>query len=173
MELLDVLDINGNKTGEVLDRDTIHKNNIMHLHVYCIIINNKREILLQKRAACKKYNPNVYALTAGHVNAGEDLRSAMVRELKEELSLDVKEEDLKVYMDRMIKIREKNSNVSYYFYIICNKKEDEFILQKDEVSEVKWFSIDELVNAIRTKAPGFVWDEDQIPLFEKARNIDI
>lgn len=173
MELLDVLDTNGNKTGEVLDRDTIHKNNIMHLEVYCIIINNKREILLQKRAACKKHNPNVYALTAGHVETGEDLRTAMVRELKEELSLDVKEEDLKVYMDRMIKIREKNSNVSYYFYIICNKKEDDFILQEDEVSEVKWFTVDELVNAIKNKAPGFVWDEDRIPLFEKVNTIEI
>ena len=173
MELLDVLDINGNKTGEVLDRDTIHNNNIIHLHVYCIIINDKKEILLQKRSASKKYNPNIYALTAGHVVAGEDIKSAMIRELKEELSLEVKEDDLKVYRDKEIKIREKNSNVSYYFYIICNKKEDEFVLQKDEVSEVKWFSVNEIADAIRNKDPRFVWDEGIIPLFEIVNTLNI
>jgi len=173
MELLDVLDINGNKTGEVLDRDIIHNNNIMHLEVYCIIINDKKEVLLQKRAACKKHNPNIYALTAGHVETGEDIKSAMVRELKEELSLDVKEEELKVYRDKEIKIREKNSNVSYYFYIICNKKAEEFILQKDEVSEVKWFSVNEITDAIRNKDSSFVWDEGIIPLFEIINTLNI
>lgn len=171
MELLDVLDINGNKTGEVLDRDTIHEKNIMHLHVYCMIINDKKEILLQKRAACKKHNPNIYALTAGHVLAGEDLKEAIKRELKEELSLEVSDDDLKVYMDKEIKIREKNSNVSYYFYIICNKKEDEFILQEDEVSEVRWFSVEELTKLIKNKDPRFVWDEKILALFEKVNSL--
>ena len=173
MEFLDVLDINGNKTGEVLDRDTIHNNNVMHLEVYCVIINNKKEILLQKRSVYKKHNPNIYALTAGHVGTGEDIRSAMVRELKEELSLDIKEEDLKIYRDKEIKIREKNSNVSYYFYIICNKKEAEFKLQKEEVAEVKWFSVNELADAIRNKDPRFVWNEDIISFFEIVNTLKI
>ena len=173
MELLEVLDINGNKTGEVLDRETIHKNNILHYEVFCMIINDKKEVLLQKRSANKKHNPNIYAITAGHVTSGENLKGAMARELKEELSIDVNENDLKEYADRKIKIRGKNSNVSVYYYITCNMDTKDFIVQKEELSEVKWFKVNEIVDMIKNKDPKVVWGEDAIPFFEIVNSIDI
>lgn len=173
MELLEVLDINGNKTGEVLDRETTHKNNILHYEVFCMIINDKKEVLLQKRSANKKHNPNIYAITAGHVASGEDFRVAIVRELKEELSINVNEKDLKEYTDKKIKIREKNSNVSLYYYIICNMKVEDFIVQKEELSEVKWFEVSEIINMIKSGDPRVVWKEDAIPFFQIVNSLDI
>ena len=166
MELLDVVDTSGNKTGKVLDRDTIHKNNILHYEVFCMILNDKKEVLLQKRSPNKKHNPNIYGITAGHVPLEETFKKAMVRELKEELSLNIKEDDLKEYAPSRIKIREKNSNVSFYYYIICNMKPEDFIIQKEELSEVRWFKVEEIVDMIKNHDPRVVWKEDAIPFFE-------
>ncbi len=69
MELLDVLDEKGNKTGKVEDKDIIHEKGIWHKEVCVIIENEKNEYLIQKRAATKKQGPNKWGLTAGHVDA--------------------------------------------------------------------------------------------------------
>lgn len=170
MELLDVVDAYGNKIA-VMDRDTVHEKNLLHYEVYCMIINDKKEVLLQKRSATKKLNPNIYAITAGHVDAGEDFETAIIREVKEELGLDIKKEELKKYTDNEVKIRERNSNISVYYYIKRNIKEDEFKIQEEELSEVKWFRIDDIIEMIKSGSPLIVWKEHWIPFFEIAKSL--
>ena len=57
--------------------------------------NGKKEVLLALRKNTG-YRDGEYELPGGHVDAGEDLMHAMVREAKEELLIDVKAEDLKI-----------------------------------------------------------------------------
>ena len=47
MELIDVLDENGIKTGEILSRDEVHKRGLWHRIIVVAIINEKNEILIQ------------------------------------------------------------------------------------------------------------------------------
>lgn len=54
MELLDVLDEEGNMTGKVEDKDVIHEKALWHKEVEAWIVNEQGEILIQKRAATKK-----------------------------------------------------------------------------------------------------------------------
>ena len=162
MELLDVVDADGNKIA-VMDRDTVHEKNLLHYEVYCMIINDKKEVLLQKRSATKKLNPNIYAITAGHVDAGEDFETAII--------IDVKKEELKKYTDNEVKIRERNSNISVYYYIKRNIKEEEFKIQEEELSEVKWFRIDDIIEMIKSGSPLIVWKEHWIPFFEIAKSL--
>ena len=49
MEYLDILDENGNKTGEKDTRENIHKLGLLHSEVAVFIYTNLGEILLQKR----------------------------------------------------------------------------------------------------------------------------
>ncbi len=58
MELLDVLDEEGNMTGKVEDKDVIHEKALWHKEVDAWIVNEQGEILIQKRAATKKQAPN-------------------------------------------------------------------------------------------------------------------
>lgn len=53
MELVDVLDENGNLTGKVMDKDEVHEKNFFHNEVTVFIMNDKKEILLQKRSPNK------------------------------------------------------------------------------------------------------------------------
>lgn len=57
-------------------------------------INSGGGILVQKHDAGKKHFPNKYDIpSAGHVHAGEKPIEAYVRETKEELGIDTKEDD--------------------------------------------------------------------------------
>ena len=47
MEMIDILDENGIKTGKVLSRKEIHKKGFWHRAIVVAIINEKNEILLQ------------------------------------------------------------------------------------------------------------------------------
>ena len=78
MELLDIVDENNNLTGEKIDRKIVHEKGIWHREIVVHIINDKKEMLLQKRAATKKLCHNMWALCAGHIDAGEiPIESAM------------------------------------------------------------------------------------------------
>lgn len=55
-------------------------------------MNDKKELLLQKRSATKKSHPNFWDISgAGHIRAGETVTEGAIRELKEELGVEVKE----------------------------------------------------------------------------------
>ena len=73
MEYLDVVDENGNPTGESVPRSRAHAEGIRHRtsHVWLMRIRNgRRQILLQKRSACKDSFPGCYDISsAGHIPA--------------------------------------------------------------------------------------------------------
>ena len=50
LELLRVVDNNGNDTNEILEREELHNRGKLHNEVTIYIINNKKEVLLQRRS---------------------------------------------------------------------------------------------------------------------------
>ena len=67
-----------------------------------------------------------------------------------------------------VTIKESNSHITYFYYVKCNKKEDEFIIQEEELSEVKWFNIDEIITMIKDGKTSF--KENRIKLFKKIKS---
>ena len=96
-EYLDVVDERGLPTGEIVERSVAHKEGVPHRTSHLWLVrkrNGRMEILLQKRAFTKSF-PGCYDISsAGHIPAGQDYLPSAVRELKEELGLTAKEEDL-------------------------------------------------------------------------------
>ena len=143
-EMLDTFDIDGNFLGS-RSRSFCHSENpsCFHKPVWIWIVNDKNEILVQKRAHTKKKSPDKWDMpSAGHVDAGETMRGGCVRETKEELGLDVKEDDfifLKEWLNR------KGWELVQIYLLKTNAKESDFILQKEEVAEVKWMPYDEFI----------------------------
>ena len=168
MELIEIVDENGNFTGQVMDKEEAHDKNLLHNEVGIFIINDDGKVLLQKRSANKRFSPNKWGLCAGHVEANESLENAALREIKEEVGLDITSKELIPYGEREITISDSNSHITYFYYIRCNKKENEFAIQTEELSEVKWFNIDEIITMIKEGKTSF--KENRIKLFEKIKS---
>ena len=105
MEILDVVDENGNPIGETVERTVAHKTGVRHRtsHVWVVRKNNgSMEILLQKRSKNKDSHPGCLdCSSAGHIPAGVDFIPSAIRELKEELGIDAKEDEF-VYCDYIV-----------------------------------------------------------------------
>ena len=94
-ELIDVLDENGNKTGEILTREQIHKKGLCHRIVVIAIIDAKRNILMQQRSKNKAKNLEKWDLAAaGHVSSGQTSTEAAIRETLEEVGIKINEREL-------------------------------------------------------------------------------
>lgn len=136
MELIDVVDENNQLTGIVKDRKTIHEQGLWHRQVSCWIMNENGELLFQKRAATKLKNANKWSKTGGHVDAGEDVMTAIQREIEEEVGVKILNENLKLlYIDKTEKDNfKKDINHRYFGYVYFTRvkyKIEEYKIQKE------------------------------------------
>lgn len=152
VEEFDVLNEWGEFTGKVASRKECHEKGYWHRAVYAFIINDKKEILLQKRSENKKLWPNKWDVTVGgHVLKGEFGRQALIREVKEEFAMDIEDNDIK-YLLCSTSINKEGNIINKHFnecYIITKDIDISKIkLQKEEVKEVKFFKKEEILNMI-------------------------
>ena len=163
MELLDIVDKNGAFTGEIVERKKAQELGLLHWEVIIVVINEKKQILLQKRSANKKYFPNKWALCSGLVISGESCDEAAVRELKEELGVEFQISDLHLL--------EGNLNLTRFYYVITNYDESQFVIQKEELSSVKWFDLDEILEKVNSGDDSIIIRKDRLYLLEKIRKL--
>ena len=158
MELLDVVDENNNLTGKQEGREIVHRDGLWHREVVIWIMNENGEILLQKRSATKKSNPNKWGVTAGHIDAGEEALEVAKRETLEEIGLELKDDDLEfLFLEKSE--RKNNNHFKYMYYVRTNKKISEFIIQKEELSELKYISLEEFENVIERQDKEYVFSK--------------
>lgn len=95
-ELVDVLDVFGKGTGQVIMKSEAHRKGLFHPTVHVWFYTHDGHLLVQKRAKNKDTFPSLWDVSvAGHIGAGEPVLKAALREVKEEIGLDIWETDLK------------------------------------------------------------------------------
>ena len=95
LELLPLVDPEGNILGSATRGEchdgTMRLHPVVHLHVF----NGKGELYLQKRPEWKTIQPGKWdTAVGGHVDFGEDIRTALFREAREELGIDASQATL-------------------------------------------------------------------------------
>lgn len=150
MEFLDYYDENNEKKLGTLERGEIHKEGLWHREITVWVLNEKNEILLQRRSPLKKNGANKFSLTAGHIGSGEKEIVAALRELSEEIGVKVEAKDL-ILLDIYKNEQENNNCFSYTYLLKTNKKIEEMVMQEEEVSELKYISIEELEDRLDKK----------------------
>ena len=88
MEYLDIYDENKNYLGKEL-RSIVHEKGLWHNTVHCWLYDSKGNIYFQIRAEEKTF----YTTASGHVDAGETIKEAFGREIREEIGIEVAYEE--------------------------------------------------------------------------------
>lgn len=161
MEMLDVVNEDGSRTGLIKERGVAHREGALHAtaHIWIARQNDKNgyDLLLQKRSAHKDSHPGCYDISsAGHISAGEELLPSALRELKEELGIEAKLQDLREIGVRHINyegtfygrpFRDRQRSVIYLYEKPVNT--EELILQESEIESVLWMDYEEVLEAVR------------------------
>lgn len=168
-EYFDILDENGNKTGKTKLRSEVHRDGDWHKAVHIWIINNNGDILLQRRCATKDSNPNMLDISsAGHLSAGDNSLEGALRELKEELNLDVNPDDLK-----FIKTLKRSSKYTATFinnefddlYILrTDKKVDDMKIQEEEISEIMYVPYKKFKDMVKNRQSDLLMHDDEFEI---------
>ena len=134
MEYWDIYDKDGNFTGRKKGKYEKWDKDEYHLATEVWVINSKKQILIQQRSEKCKLLPGIWALTTGRVVSGEKTRQGCIRELKEELGIEAKEEEC-----NLVKSLLKNRlGMIWDIYFLRKDVElEDVTLQTEEVSRVK------------------------------------
>ena len=165
-EILDVVDEAGRPTGETVSRDEAHREGIRHRTAHVWVVRRSEsgfEILLQKRSAEKESFPGMYdTSSAGHIPAGDEPLASALRELEEELGIAAAPEELTFIGTFRTRYEKEfhgkpfrdNEVTSVYLY---DRPIDaaSLRLQESEVSEVRWFDLDDVWNEISRSRERF------------------
>lgn len=89
-EMFPIVDEEGNITGAASRGECHNGSMLLHPVVHLHIFNSRGELFLQKRPAWKDIQPGKWdTAVGGHVDLGENIQQALVREAAEELGIDV------------------------------------------------------------------------------------
>ena len=143
MEKRDLYDINKKLTGE-----TIYKNEKIPANRYILVVlvfiqNSQGKFLIQKRS---KQKDGKYASTGGHPKTGETSIDGMITEIKEELGLTVKPEELELIFSGQEDVKQVFFDI---YYMKKNFNISDLKLQKEEVDFVEWLSFKEIETLIK------------------------
>lgn len=159
-ELIDIVDENNNLTGKKRLKSEAHSFGLWHRSVHVWLYNNKREVLLQLRAKEKKLFPDIWDVAvAGHISAGEDPVTTVLREAEEEIGLIIDLKQLLFFKTIIIKNLYNNiinNEFIYIYFLPFNGDISDLKLQKEEVQSVKFFSLDKLPEEISKNPNKFI-----------------
>ena len=137
-------DENKELTGETIYKGQDVAKGRYYITVVVFIQNSKNEFLIQKRV---KKKDGKWATTGGHPVSGETSKQGIITEIKEELGVDIVKENIKLF--KTIKTEDDFVDIYYVKEDIDIKK---IKIQKEEVEDVKWATIEEINELIKNEA---------------------
>ena len=174
-ELLDIYDGNKKNTGRTAERGVYEfKDGEYHLVVQAIILNTKNEILISKRAPFKKFG-GMWECNGGSILTGETSLEGIIRELKEELGINLEESMnvVKVTQQGVPLGFESSKKIKNFFITFyCLKRNSSKIeIQKEEIDKYVWLPLEETFQLLKCGRTKFPKNFDYSDIFEKVRNI--
>ena len=149
-EIFDVV----NERDEVVDhkpRSEVHRLGLMHRAVHVMVFNRLGQVFLQKRSMSKDRQPGLWDSSAsGHLDQGEAYDACAVRELREEIGL-----QLRAAPQRLFKLPASAETDQEHVWIYLCEAEGPFTLHPEEIETGGWFSPEKVSQWMKDKPEEF------------------
>jgi len=138
-EFFEVVDPSGKVIGTAR-RDELHGNpSLVHRVVHVLVFNPQDLLLLQKRSRNRDTAPGKWDTSVGgHVNISEDVRTAALREMREELG--IAGCSLNFLYDYLFSNQQETELVSTFTCVHSGP----FRFSREEIDEVRFWSTDDI-----------------------------
>ena len=141
-ELLPLVDPAGNVIGKATRTECHNGSMLLHPVVHLHVFNSKGELYLQKRPMWKDIQPGKWdTAVGGHVDFGEDIPTALLRETREELGINAEGCELV----QMYEFHSDREHELVYAYKIVYDKD---ITPSEETDGGRFWSLQEIQDAI-------------------------
>jgi isopentenyldiphosphate isomerase len=134
-EIFDIV----NERDEVIGRHTrgeVHRLKLRHRAVHVLVFNARGEVFLQKRSLKKDSHPGAWDSSAsGHLDSGESYDACVVRELREEIGLNIE-----TTPPRLFKVDACAETDQEFVWVYRHESEGPFTLHPDEIERGEWFA---------------------------------
>ena len=142
-ELYDLVDDDDRIIGQALRRDCHGNPQLIHRAVHVLVFNNRQQLLLQKRSSSKDIQPGKWDTSVGgHLDLGENYRTAALREMSEELG--VAGVPLTELYRSKIRNQLESENIKTYLTIYSGP----IRFSEEEIDEVRFWSHAEIEAAL-------------------------
>jgi isopentenyl-diphosphate delta-isomerase type 1 len=145
-EIFDVVNERDEVVGR-LPRSEVHARKLLHRAVHILVFDPHGRLFLQKRSMKKDLCPGLWdSSCSGHVDSGEDYDVAAVRELGEELGLNVGEPPV-----RWFRVEACEETGGEFCWVYRLDSGGPFVLHPDEIEGGEWLSPEEVDQKLREK----------------------
>jgi 8-oxo-dGTP diphosphatase len=133
--------------------------------VYLVLFNDDNQVLLTKRSNTG-FMDGYYGLPSGHLEQGETISEALVRESKEEVNITPINFEFMRVNHRKASADNQRDYIDFYF--ITNDYEGELInLEPEKCSELKWCDVNELPDNIIPYIKDILQPPDTVRFFKE------
>ncbi|MDE2717916.1 MAG: NUDIX domain-containing protein [Chloroflexota bacterium] len=107
--------------------------------VHLLLVRDSKILMLRRYNT--GYQDGNYSVVAGHIDGGEELKTAMIREAREEAGIDISPADLTVV--GVIHLMEDDEYVSFFLHA-SRYSGDVVNREPDKCDDLTWFDLDDL-----------------------------
>lgn len=141
------MDAAGSRTGTSCAKSEAHRNGYLHPTIHVWILTADKKVLIQQRSFKKDTFPGLWDVSvAGHISAGEDPLSSAVREIEEEVGLQISSNELIFIGTQLAKHLHAEHLIDHELHYIYLLQREIYLkdvtIQKEEVAGIKMMDID-------------------------------
>ena len=134
-EIFDIVNERDEVIGQA-PRKEVHARGLWHRAVHVLVFNASGQVFLQKRSMKKDSAPGKWdSSSSGHLDTGEDYDACAVREVREEIGIQLTEPP-----QRLFKVDACRETGWEFCWIYQARSEGPFILHPEEIEAGDWFT---------------------------------